>query len=58
MAVVFFLENLSLLKNIFFSPTALIHDCVCVCVCVCVCACVVCARVFILYALNFENMCI
>ena len=44
-----FLEKLSLLKNTFFSPIALIYDCVCVrtcvracvrvCVCVCVCVC-------------------
>ena len=35
-----FLENLSLLINLFFSPIALIYDCVNVCVCVCVCVCV------------------
>ena len=60
MAVVFFHENLSLLKSIFFSHTALIHDsCVCGVCCVCVCVCV-CGGggVFMLYASNFENMCI
>ena len=31
-----FLENLSLLKNLFFSPIALMYDSVDVCVCVCV----------------------
>ena len=33
--------------------------CVCVCVCLCVCVCVVCACTctFVLYALNFKNMC-
>ena len=39
------LENLSLLKNLLFSPIALIYDSVCVCVCACACACVVCVRV-------------
>ena len=48
-----FLENLSLLKSLFFSPIAVIYTtlCVCVCVCVCVracvrvCVCVVCGCV-------------
>ena len=35
-----FLENLSLIKNRFFSPIALMYDSVCVCVCVCVYVCV------------------
>ena len=53
-----FLENLSLLINLFFSPIALIDDHVCVCVCVCVCACVrACVRALVMYTLNFENMC-
>ena len=32
--------------------------CVCVCVCACVRACVARARAFVLYASNFENMCL
>ena len=35
-----FLENLSLLKNILFSPIAHTTLCVCMCVCACVRACV------------------
>ena len=34
-----FLENLSLLKSLFFSPTALIYDSVCVRACVRACVC-------------------
>ena len=45
-----FLENLSLFKNLFFSPIALIYGCVCVRACVCVCVCVythACMRVWL-----------
>jgi len=45
-----FLENLSLLKRLFFSPIALIYDFVCACVRAGGRACV-------LYTLNFANMC-
>ena len=41
--LIFFLENVSLLKNPFFSPIALIYDSVCVCV-LCVCVRVVCVE--------------
>ena len=62
-----FLQNLSIFKNLFFSPIALRYGCVylCVCACVhaymhvfmhaCICSCMH-AYVSVLYALNPESM--
>ena len=51
MMIIIILENLSLLKSLFFSPIAMMNDIVFVCVRTHAC-------VFVVYALNFEDTCI